>query len=275
MTPAFLFLLFLSVMDVCLSAPAEVKNLTDEFTDSVPRPKLDIKIPVLHGDIAVPDTFFKNAHQCTARGCKWPKSGLYVYVPYYISPYFSRKQQSIILRGLQSFHQTTCIRFIPWDSGVRDYIFFFSQPNSGCWSYLGRQKGKQYISLEKKGCVNYSTVQHEILHALGFNHEQVRSDRDKYVRILFDNIQQKQQYNFRKVPTNNLGTPYDFNSVMHYHKYAFSRNGLPTIEAKSDPNLKFGNAQEMSANDIARINRLYRCNTSSRLQYAKHADAQH
>ncbi|KAM4744338.1 hatching enzyme 1.2-like [Anableps anableps] len=275
MTAAFLFLLFLSVTDVCLSAPAETKNQTDEFADATSRPKVDIENLVLHGDIAVPNTFFRNADQCTARGCKWPKSGLYVNVPYYISPVFSMQEQNVILRGMRSFHQTTCIRFVPRSSGDRDYIYFISAPGKGCWSSLGRQTGGQYISLETNGCVSFSTVQHEILHALGFNHEQVRWDRDQYVRILFQNIKQKQRYNFRKVETNNLGTPYDFTSVMHYSKYAFTSNGLPTIEVKSNPYQTFGNARQMSANDIARVNRLYRCSNSFRRQYRKPVNAQH
>ncbi|XP_043996814.1 hatching enzyme 1.2-like isoform X2 [Gambusia affinis] len=259
MTAAFIFFFFLSVMDVCRSAPAEMKNQTDEFTDDVSRPKVDLANLVLHGDVAVTNTFFKNADPCTARGCKWPKSGSYVYVPYLISPGFSQKEKNIIIRGMQSFNQATCIRFVPKRSSHRDYINFFSQ-SKGCWSNIGRQSGGQYISLERKGCVHHSTVQHEILHALGFHHEQVRSDRDKHVRILFKNIQQRQRSNFKKVQTNNLVTPYDFTSVMHYGKYDFSKNGLPTIEAKSNPKQKFGNARQMSANDIIRVNRLYKCN---------------
>ncbi|KAK5601288.1 hypothetical protein CRENBAI_001775 [Crenichthys baileyi] len=48
--------------------------------------------------------------------------------------------------------------------------------------------GRTEISLQKNGCLSRSTIQHEVLHALGFNHEQTRSDRDKYVRILYKNI---------------------------------------------------------------------------------------
>lgn len=61
-----------------------------------------------------------------------------------------------------------------------------------CWSSLGRQSRGQLVSLRKNGCVYTGTVQHEVLHALGFHHEHVRSDRDSYVRILTDNIQSGQ-----------------------------------------------------------------------------------
>lgn len=57
-----------------------------------------------------------------------------------------------------------------------------------CYSYLGRQSGQQVVSLQRFGCVYHSTVQHELLHALGFHHEQNRSDRDKHIRILYQNI---------------------------------------------------------------------------------------
>uniref|UniRef100_A0A3B5Q083 Metalloendopeptidase n=1 Tax=Xiphophorus maculatus TaxID=8083 RepID=A0A3B5Q083_XIPMA len=212
---------------------------------------------VLQGDIAVPNTLSRNADKCTERGCKWPKSGSYVYVPYYISKTFSQEERDVIIRGMQGFNQSTCIRLIPWKPEDRDYIFIESK--DGCWSYVGRQNGGQYLSLQKTGCVHNEVVQHEILHALGFNHEQVRSDRDSYVRILFDNIEPNFKFAFEKKETNNLGTPYDFTSVMEYRNDAFSKNGKPTIVAKCDPNLKFGNSKKMSANDIIRINKLYEC----------------
>ncbi|CAG5848761.1 unnamed protein product [Menidia menidia] len=181
----------------------------------------------------------------------WPKTGRYVYVPYYISPDYTQQERGVILAGLQSFHQSTCVRFVPWTQTHRDYLHFLSGPGEGCKSFIGRQHGGQGVFLEKKGCLYQSTVQHEVLHALGFHHEQVRSDRDQYVRILSQNVQ--------PVPTNNLLTPYDFSSVMHYGKYDFSSNGLPTIVAKHNHYLDFGHAHQMSPNDITRVNRLYGC----------------
>ena len=45
-----------------------------------------------------------------------------------------------------------------------------------------------HIKLEQGRCDSFGTVAHEIIHALGFTHEQNRPDRDQYVKILFDNI---------------------------------------------------------------------------------------
>uniref|UniRef100_A0A672H6B2 Metalloendopeptidase n=1 Tax=Salarias fasciatus TaxID=181472 RepID=A0A672H6B2_SALFA len=210
---------------------------------------------LVHGDI-IPSPA-KNAVPCTARGCKWRKYGRYVYVPVSFSRSYSRNEMNTIIRGLLTFHSTTCIRFVWRRWWHSSYIYFFS--GSGCWSYLGRQSRGQRISLKKNGCLHNGIIQHEVLHALGFHHEQVRSDRDEHVRILFENILQGLEGNFKKVETNNLGTPYDLMSVMQYYKYAFSKNGKPTILAKSDPDLNFGYSDAMTQNDIDRVNRLYQC----------------
>lgn len=53
---------------------------------------------------------------------------------------------------------------------------------------MGRQGGGQTVSLSRQGCLYHSTVQHELLHALGFNHEQTRSDRDNHIRVYWENI---------------------------------------------------------------------------------------
>ncbi|XP_053709402.1 hatching enzyme 1.2-like [Synchiropus splendidus] len=210
------------------------------------------------GDIAVDEEAERNADPCTSRGCKWGKSSDgKVYIPYYINRQFSSREKSIITRGLESFSSFSCIRFRPSRSSDRDWLSIESQ--NGCWSYVGRRGGKQVVSLSRQGCLYHGTVQHELLHALGFNHEQTRSDRDNHIRVLLQNVVSGMQHNFNKIATLNQGTPYDYNSVMQYHKYAFSKNNQPTMLPIPNPNVSFGNAKEMSRNDIARLNTLYKC----------------
>ncbi|MBW4002342.1 peptidase M12, partial [Neisseria meningitidis] len=73
------------------------------------------------------------------------------------------------------------------------------------------------------------------------------------------NIMDGMDYNFYKINTLNQGTPYDYNSVMQYEKYAFSKNNLPTMMPIPNSNVSFGQATQMSKNDIDRLNRLYKC----------------
>lgn len=59
---------------------------------------------------------------------------------------------------------------------------------------------------------------HEVGHAIGLFHEQMRSDRDDYVVINWKNILNEREINFAKETKyeNNRGVPYDYTSVMHY-----------------------------------------------------------
>ncbi|XP_054476470.1 high choriolytic enzyme 1-like [Anoplopoma fimbria] len=213
--------------------------------------------PFVVDDIAYANENERNADPCTSNGCMWGKSSDgKVYVPYDIARHFSSRERSIIERGLLSFHDVTCIRFVQ-RTNQRDYLSI--QSDNGCYSYVGRRGYSQTVSLDRQGCLYHSTVQHELLHALGFNHEQCRSDRDQHIRILWENIESGWEYAFDKISTLNLNTPYDYNSVMQYHRYAFSGNNEPTMVPIPNANVEFGTATQMSKNDIIRVNKLYKC----------------
>jgi hypothetical protein len=99
-------------------------------------------------------------------------------------------------------------------------------------------------------------IQHEFLHALGFEHEQSRPDRDNFVTINYQNIQEGKEVNFAKEnSSNNLGSGYDFGSVMHYGATSFSKNGQKTISAPQS----IGQRQGADAEDIFQVQLLYQC----------------
>jgi len=110
---------------------------------------------------------------------------------------------------------------------------------TGCSSYVGRWgdttwrgTGAQGISLGQ-GCLYMHTMIHEIMHALGWTHEQNRPDRDDFVTIQWDNISPQMKSNFNAEKGGKIfGTKYDPMSVMQYSSSAFSINGRPTIVSK-------------------------------------------
>ena len=60
----------------------------------------------------------------------------------------------------------------------------------GCYAQIPYRTGggRLEIGLQQTGCVHLSVVVHELLHSLGFGHEQNRPDRDDYVEMHWDNI---------------------------------------------------------------------------------------
>ena len=157
---------------------------------------------------------------------------------------------------MNTFHSSTCVRFVP-HSTQPSYLSIFK--STGCWSYVGRTGGKQHLSLKDTCFHSIGIIQHELIHALGFYHEQSRSDRDHYVRINWDNVKPGHKGNFNKLSTNNLLTAYDYSSVMHYNKRSWSKNGKETITPIPDSSVEIGQRVEMSTTDILKINRLYDC----------------
>ena len=112
--------------------------------------------------------------------------------------------------------------------------------------------------MKNRECISNLYLIYLIIALSGYLHEQSRNDRDDYVTINLDNMDDDVKHNFDKCSScNNQNTPYDYGSVMHYGAYAFSNNGLPTITTNNGESI--GQRNGFSNYDIIGLNQLYPC----------------
>jgi hypothetical protein len=121
-----------------------------------------------------------------------------------------------------------------------------------------------------EGCWDVGTMVHELMHTVGFYHMQNRSDRDEYIRILWENIDPAFVGEFQKLhPEDNLILePFDYNSIMLYGPRSFSKDGESiTMEPKyaGFTMIEVYEKPGLTAKDAEAINKLYKCSTLKRV----------
>ncbi|XP_077982474.1 uncharacterized protein LOC144437416 [Glandiceps talaboti] len=179
-------------------------------------------------------------------------------VPYVIDPVFNAESVGRIKNAMEDFRVFSCVRFV--ERTYQEHYVYITALD-GCWSGTGYGRfAGQKISLGN-GCLFHSTIVHELMHTLGFFHEQMRRDRDNYVTIYWDNILDYYEGQFSKIyeKSTTQGTPYDYDSIMHYNRKAFTKDGSPTIVAINDFNRKLGSTLSFSKWDFVELNGLYNC----------------
>ncbi|XP_063709123.1 zinc metalloproteinase nas-4-like [Culicoides brevitarsis] len=215
----------------------------------------------LEGDLLIPQGAPRNG--IVGQSYRWP-GGV---IPYEISRSFSAGARNLIVsQCFEAYHRNTCIRFRPRTASDENYLFVDNQ-HSGCWSSVGMMRGRQVLNLQESGCTTkVGTCIHEMMHAVGFLHEQTRTDRDSYVRVNYQNIMTGYESNFNKGESgkiDNQGVEYDYGSVMHYNLKAFSANGQPTMTALKQTSEKIGQREAFSRKDVAKINKMYKCSSAA------------
>lgn len=163
-----------------------------------------------------------------------------------------------VLRAIQYFNENTPVRFVPY-TNQQDSIVFVPHNIELCLSYVGRVGGHQPIYLHDR-CTD-KEIMHELMHALGFIHEQSRPDRDRYVKVNWDKIQEDRQSQFEIAPAMmagpQSGRPFDFHSIMIYDSNAFAKNpGDLTLESRTGEKIEPA-PQGLSEEDHARLEILY------------------
>ncbi|OQV16739.1 putative Zinc metalloproteinase nas-4 [Hypsibius exemplaris] len=208
----------------------------------------------------------------------WPNAT----VPYLLFTEYSDWQKKQIETAIKGF-DVTCVRFVP--RTTEDDYLLISPGARECSAEIGNKRnGVQIVSLVPDCIQQLGTIQHELMHSLGFYHEQARSDRDNYVDISWDHIREDGKDQFFSYNFNTDDYPYDFGSVMHYDKFAFSRNSERNYwtlrpqpkyvkqAAQDSPTGEIGQRAGLSPKDIQKIRAMYKCDEKKMTVEEKPAD---
>jgi len=174
-------------------------------------------------------------------------------IPYVIEEELPEPQR--VLDAVQHWNENTVVQLTE-RTNEPNWVRFESIGGAGlCLSFVGMAGGEQVLLLDDNCGV--PAVIHEIGHASGLFHEQVRDDRDDHVSVLTQNIDKRFTFNFAQIfgASEDVGH-YDYGSIMHYGAFLFSRNSRPTLETKP-PGILIGEAEGLSAGDIDGVDRLY------------------
>jgi hypothetical protein len=182
---------------------------------------------------------------------RWPNGA----IPYTISSSLPNPERVISAIDHWNTSMPGHVQFVGRTTETSYVDFVRAVSLSTCASYVGRIGGRQTV--EVGDYCSYGSVVHEIGHSVGLWHEQSREDRDKYVKVLWENIQPDKASNFLQniLDGDDIGA-YDYGSIMHYPALGFSSNGKPTIET-IPVGIAIGQRKGLSAGDIAAVMKLY------------------
>ncbi|OLN96258.1 Zinc metalloproteinase nas-5 [Colletotrichum chlorophyti] len=183
--------------------------------------------------------------------------------------------------AMRQWEQSTCIRFLPKTDQAA--WVNFKKYDEGCYATNLGSPGTGEIQVnidypniwEKlgslgtyKACLEAGTPGHELGHVIGLTHEHQRPDRDQYIRILTDRIQNDYLDQFQVQGTADVSVPFDYNSIMLYDTKAFAKHnkwtwltgegGLKhTMETITDKDINPWNSP--TPNDFLAVNKAYGC----------------
>lgn len=137
--------------------------------------------------------------------------------------------------------RTSKIEFVERNN-QRDYVNIIYSKDTSYSEFVGRRGNKQVVGLWKN--VSPGVVAHELMHVIGFHHEQCRKDRDKYITISKESLNDY-QYTYKGGKLLGAFDPY---SIMLYKE---------NIKCKLPDGVKIGQRDRLSDKDVQGIEYLY------------------
>jgi len=193
---------------------------------------------IIEGDIQVSRSFYQKL-QAAARSPQaapirfetkfWPNG----VVPFEFDSNVSADNQTRMINAMAVLEAVANVDFRQCSDNDCGDNFVHIQNSDGNNSAVGMQ-GSSIINWDGSQDLNIAswgskfTIVHELLHCLGFFHEQSRSDRSDYIRIHCENVQDgcgifsDFGHDFKIEGDATRYGYYDFDSVMHYDQCAFS-----------------------------------------------------
>ncbi len=202
----------------------------------------DILIRVADFPLRYPSIHASHAPEGTYQTNGWPGGQ----VPYEFNANVTQANRAFMETAMSWWEDVAGVDFVQCANNLCTGDHLHIQNSNVNTSFVGRQGGEQIVNIFNWNIT--AIVAHELGHALGLEHEQNRPGRDQFVTINWGNICKATDttcnggfcfdaamnridcdFNFALESGASVYGSYDFGSVMHYGRNAFSRNGNNTI----------------------------------------------
>ncbi|KAJ2944549.1 hypothetical protein O0L34_g3896 [Tuta absoluta] len=201
----------------------------------------------------------------------WPRG----VIPYYIDDLsFDKVFRDRIRSFLEQTTDKTGLQFVempspPDNQDDSRWVFFINRRGALKCPDLKisdlTNKGAQRVVLGYDCLASGGELAATVLALAGVPPQHNAPDRDKYIKISFENVIPEKNELFRVLPKEQWpfkdDSNYDFASAGHYHSYKYTKNGKMTIQ-HIHPTHGFlhsedGDAKEFSPTDISKLKFLY------------------
>jgi hypothetical protein len=132
-------------------------------------------------------------------------------VPYQFATNITASEQQTYLDGVREWELAANIHFVPYTNQT-NWILFQYAPGTFVDQYV------PYTTPETVtvSVLSRAQVCHEMGHALGFTHENIRVDKNTYITVLTNNVYPASNIVWFTIDPNSVTNgPYDYESVMH------------------------------------------------------------